>query len=106
MGNQVTLIKCAEEYVKSMYEDHSRSNLIFHNLNHTEKVVMHTREIANYYDLDEKNKIILNIAAWFHDTGYLFTDAAHHEEKSVKLMQDFMKTHAASGEKLECEWLG
>ncbi len=34
--------------------------------------------------------MILGVAAWFHDTGHLFTSAAHHEEKSAELMKEFM----------------
>ena len=37
--------------------------------------------------------LVVYITAWFHDTGYLFADPGHHEEKSVELMQEFMKTH-------------
>jgi hypothetical protein len=34
--------------------------------------------------------MILSSAAWFHDTGHLFTDNAHHEEKSAAIMKEFM----------------
>jgi predicted metal-dependent HD superfamily phosphohydrolase len=34
--------------------------------------------------------LILFIAAWFHDIGYLFTGPTGHEEKSAELMRNFM----------------
>jgi len=64
--------------------------LIYHDLDHTRSVVDRTKEIAGHYYLSEKDMLAVYIAAWFHDTGYLFTDAAHHEEKSVELMRQFM----------------
>src|ERR1700730_2855420 len=102
MNNQSTLVKCAEEHVKSLYENNSRSNLIFHNIKHTEKVVMHAREIATYYDLGEKDKVSLHIAAWFHDTGHIFTDPGNHEAKSVEIMNGFMAKYPEDQELTSC----
>ena len=89
------LYKKTEHYVTGLFNDNKNAHLIFHNLQHTRDVVERTKEIAGHYYLSENDMLAVYIAAWFHDTGYLFTDAAHHEEKSVELMQDFMKTHGA-----------
>lgn len=35
--------------------------------------------------------MVLLVAAWFHDTGYLFVEHAIHEEKSVSLMLEFIQ---------------
>jgi predicted metal-dependent HD superfamily phosphohydrolase len=58
-------------------------------------VVERTKEIAAHYYLSEKDLLAVYIAAWFHDTGYLFTDPEHHEEKGVELMQAFITAHSA-----------
>ena len=39
--------------------------------------------------------LVVFVSAWFHDTGYLFVPAAIHEEKSVELMEAFMKDYQA-----------
>ena len=88
------LYKKTEQFVTGLFNDHKNPDLVFHNLEHTRDVVERTKEIAGHYYLNENDMLAVYIAAWFHDTGYLFTDAAHHEEKSVELMQDFMKAHA------------
>ena len=93
------LYKKTEQFVTGLFNDNINTNLVFHNLQHTQDVVERTKQIAGHYYLSENDMLAVYIAAWFHDTGYLFTDAVHHEEKSVELMQDFMKTHA-SDEKL------
>ena len=88
------LYKKTEQYVTDLFNDNENADLVFHNLKHTIQVVERTKEIAGHYYLSEDDMLAVYIAAWFHDTGYLFTDPEHHEEKSVELMQDFMKAHA------------
>lgn len=88
------LYKNTEQYVTDLFNEIKKPELVFHNLEHTLSVVARTKEIAGHYYLSENDMLAVYIAAWFHDTGYLFTDPQHHEEKSVELMQEFMKTHA------------
>lgn len=90
-----SLYKRTEQYVTGLFNDNTKPELLFHNLDHTLSVVARTKEIAGHYYLSESDMLVVYIAAWFHDTGYLFTDAAHHEEKSVELMQEFMKMNPA-----------
>lgn len=94
------LYKKTEQYVTDLFNNNKNPDLVFHNLEHTVQVVERTKEIAGHYYLSENDMLAVYIAAWFHDTGYLFTDPAHHEEKSVEQMQEFMKIHAPD-EKLE-----
>src|ERR1044072_518815 len=84
--------KCAQ-YVTSLFEEYPHPNLVYHNLDHTKNVVSRVQEIAAHYQLNDNDTKILYIAAWFHDTGHLFTDIPAHETKSVELMRDFMHSH-------------
>lgn len=88
------LYKKTEQYVTDLFNDHESPELAFHNYQHTKKVVERTKEIAGHYYLSEMDMLAVYIAAWFHDTGYLFTDPEHHEEKSVELMRSFMKEYS------------
>ena len=90
--------KATEQYVTGLFNDNGKPELAFHNLAHTKNVVQRTKEIAGHYYLSEKDMLAVFVAAWFHDTGYLFTDPRHHEEKSVELMKVFMKTFSADQE--------
>jgi len=92
--------KKTEQYVTGLFQNNSKPELVFHNLEHTRTVVERTKEIAGHYYLSEKDMLAVFVAAWFHDTGYLFTDPAHHEEKSVELMKEFMKIHSTDEEML------
>jgi HD superfamily phosphodiesterase len=82
--------KRAETYVVEYYEQHHNPKLTYHNLQHTKSVVNRTKEIAAHYQLIENDMLVIYIAAWFHDTGYLAAEPAVHEEKSVEIMRGFM----------------
>src|SRR5215813_12236797 len=41
------------------------------------------------------------IAAWFHDTGRIFTGPENHEEKSVELMRSFMQINCPEAELIQ-----
>ncbi len=88
------IYKKAADYVRDLFEKNPGDKLFFHNLHHTETVVERTKEIAAHYNLSEKDMLVLYIAAWFHDTGHLFSQTMkNHEEKSVDVMKKFMSDY-------------
>jgi len=87
------IYKRVAEYVTDLYEQYPQPNLVYHNIGHTQKVVAKTEEIAAHYQLSDSDMLIIYIAAWFHDTGHLFTEMSKHEEKSAELATVFMKQH-------------
>jgi predicted metal-dependent HD superfamily phosphohydrolase len=89
-NNDKQLVKQAEEKVVELYDTVPHENLLYHNIGHTRKVVDRANEIAAHYELSERDITALNIAAWFHDTGHLFTEPSAHEEKSVALMREWL----------------
>jgi predicted metal-dependent HD superfamily phosphohydrolase len=91
MANNI--YKQVENYVSELFEANPKPKLIFHSFEHTKNIVKRTEEIAAHYKLSEREMLAIYIAAWFHDTGHLFTGPADHEERSVELMRSFMQTH-------------
>lgn len=89
-----SIVSKAAYYVKGLFQTYQQPFLLYHNIDHTESVVEHTVEIAAQYNLAIHDMNVLQVAAWFHDTGHLFADLSIHEEKSVALMRDFMEMHA------------
>lgn len=85
------LYREVEKHVTALFNDNPHPNLVYHNLKHTQKVVERVSEIAVHYQLSDRDMFVVYTAAWFHDTGHLFTDLAKHEEKSVALMKEFME---------------
>lgn len=92
------LYKKIEHYVTGLYETLEDDSLAFHNLKHIQYVVDRTKEIAGHYHVNEKEMLILYTAAWFHDSGYLFTEPAKHEEMSAEVMRKFMLDHTNDSE--------
>ncbi len=87
------IYKQVEDHIKQLFSTHDNQKLYFHSLEHTQEMVKGTEEIAAHYKLSEKEMMAVYIAAWFHDTGYLFTTPEKHEEKSVEQMKLFMETN-------------
>lgn len=79
------LIASASEFAKENIKD-----LPYHNVKHTEHVVRAVREIGENEGLEEKNILLLEIAAWFHDTGYTQASCSNHEENSSKISELFL----------------
>jgi len=92
------IYKKVESFVKELYEKNQTDNLLFHTLEHTENVVDHAKEISAQNQLSDKEQFILYTAAWFHDTGHLFTEPARHELRSVELMKNFISKYVTEEE--------
>ena len=86
-----TIYKKVETHVSKLFEKLHNSKLVYHNLDHTIKVVGRVKEIAGHYNLIESDMFVLYVAAWFHDTGYLIGEPVGHEEKGAQLMKEFFK---------------
>ena len=80
-----------KEYVSDLFARSTPPYLIYHNLAHTEHVVNHAMELANYYKLDERAHFILHAAAWFHDVGHLITEMEMHEEAGAHIMRSVLE---------------
>ncbi|RYF95193.1 MAG: HD domain-containing protein, partial [Chitinophagaceae bacterium] len=81
------VLKQAEERITELYNTVPHDNLVYHSIDHTKQVVERANEIAAHYDLSERDILVLNVAAWFHDAGHLYVDPTEHERKSVELMR-------------------
>ncbi|NMH87251.1 Pycsar system effector family protein [Flavivirga algicola] len=86
------LIAEAEKYVIQYLNEHLDSKFVYHNLSHTQDVVKKANELAELSNLEETNKSLLLLSAWFHDTGYT-KNIDNHEAESVKITSAFLKGH-------------
>lgn len=84
------IIEAAQQYVTAQYKNHPHPQLVYHNLEHTRQVVAAAEQIAAHYRLEDTDLLVVYIAAWFHDLGYLLGEAKTHEEKGAELAQNFL----------------
>lgn len=92
---QLKLLSDAQTYVTELYANKVNKSIRFHNLEHTQAVVLACEEMAQYYQLPDEDHAALALAAWFHDTGYSSGDANGHEAVSVGLVTNFLRDHHA-----------
>lgn len=89
--NYKTLLEQVAKHVLSIFKEHSKHGLPYHNKAHTQFVVDSAIQIANHYQLDDKDFFIVIAAAWFHDVGYLHT-IVDHEQEGVKMADAYLKS--------------
>ena len=90
-----TLIKKAEQFVTEYLNTNLDTSFVYHNIAHTQRVVSKINELLEEFELNDKEKEQLLLAAWFHDTGFSKT-IDNHEKESVKIAEGFLKSVNAS----------
>ncbi len=83
------LLSDIEKHISSFLNDELSSDLVYHNLSHTQRVVASVSEISEAEKVSDSDKKALLIAAWFHDTGYA-KSLDNHEEFSVKITKEYL----------------
>ena len=90
--NYPELSRLVQEHVQSLFRSQKDKSFIYHNLAHTESVVKAASQIADHYQLNEKDFFIVTTAAWFHDTGY-FIDSKNHEARGGEMATAFLRNN-------------
>ncbi len=85
------LLADARNYVTEIFTRQVKPHFVFHTLEHTEDVAEACSIMADHYNLDDEDRQVLLLSAWFHDTGYSKGEAAGHEEESSRLAAEFLQ---------------
>lgn len=64
-------------YATQYLKENMPKKYVYHDLEHTENVVAACRKLGGKYFLSEKDMSLLEIAAWFHDSGYVYGPEGH-----------------------------
>ena len=86
------IIEVADRFVLELFKEKLPNTFIYHNYNHTQRVVKSTKELIANSEINVKEGELLMLAAWFHDTGYTVKFKGH-EEESARFASDFLKKH-------------
>ena len=89
--NYSFLLEQAESFVRSKDNGKHAGERPFHNLGHTERVVMNASAMARHYKLEDKDFFTVIAAAWFHDCGYYSGGAAAHEQRGADVAAGFLR---------------
>jgi predicted metal-dependent HD superfamily phosphohydrolase len=79
-----------EAFVVDLLSTKLDPKYLYHNLKHTQRVVQSTNELLEAHKLPDKEKEVLLLASWLHDTGYTKGHEAH-ESSSSKIAKEFLE---------------
>ena len=84
------LMEATEAFVSHLLSEELDPRFLYHNLEHTQRVVQSTKELMAHYELPEKEQDTLLLAAWLHDTGYIHGREGH-EKASAQIAAEFLR---------------
>ncbi len=94
------LFKKVKSFVFDLLKNELPSQVVYHNFEHTSKVVEAVNEIAIAENISKDDMEVLLLAAWFHDTG--FTQGYdNHEEKSKAIAHKYLANIGVSKDKID-----
>ncbi|MDX8341495.1 DUF5706 domain-containing protein [Draconibacterium sp. IB214405] len=85
----MNIVEEVKTYVIKYYEENVSSLLNYHSIEHTRLVAQVSETIADDEKLDERDKSIAVVSAWFHDIGHAVS-LNEHEEESCKIAREFL----------------
>ncbi|UCS92477.1 HD domain-containing protein [Echinicola marina] len=98
----INLLHKVASYVKALYEDSNQKLFKYHNLEHTIDVVKACEEISSHHSLSKEEKLVLLIAAWFHDVGcWARSKLENHESEGAKIAKTFLLENGMGEEFVE-----
>lgn len=89
-----------EKYVSKLLRDDLPQTFFYHNFSHTQRVVRSAQKICEGENISDKEKDLVLLAAWLHDAGYV-NNHENHEDQSVVLASEFLKTHQVNANDIE-----
>lgn len=90
------LLAAAKNHVRALFALESAPKYAYHNFDHTQMVVRDALWIGKGSELKQEQLLVVELAAWFHDTGFSRTYVAHEEEGAV-LAKAFLSMHGVNG---------
>ncbi len=94
------IINKADNFILELFKKNLPNTFIYHNYNHTQRVVKSTKELIENSELNVKEEQALLLAALFHDTGYTVKFDGH-EEESIKIAKDFLSRNQVADDVIE-----
>lgn len=82
----------AEDHIFHLFKDKLSPDYIYHNFNHTLRVVRAVETIAKAEKVSEEVTEALLIAAWFHDVGYI-NGGENHEKRGAETAAEYLLKH-------------
>ncbi|MCB0402599.1 MAG: HD domain-containing protein [Flavobacteriales bacterium] len=92
--------RSAKQYILDRLEKELQPNLYYHGIHHTLDVYEASIRIAELEGLSQDEKILVNTAALYHDSGFLFK-YEHNEELAVELVGEMLPQFGYNKEQVQ-----
>ncbi|NQT76488.1 MAG: HD domain-containing protein [Bacteroidetes bacterium] len=79
----------ARDFIVKKLVDELEPDLTYHSIDHTLDVLNSAMQLAELENIEENDRILLETAALFHDSGMLRTYLGH-EDASVEIAQEYL----------------
>jgi predicted metal-dependent HD superfamily phosphohydrolase len=99
MFDETPLVEKTRLFAENILQ-HLPTQLVYHDLTHTRRVVKYAEEIGTNMALTSAQMEVLMVAAWTHDIGYS-QGFDHHEERSKSLAEPFLMEQNAPNHLIE-----
>lgn len=96
----MNIVQKAENYIFQLFKDKLSSDYIYHNFNHTLRVVNNVKTLIEAEEVNEEDTELLLISAWFHDAGYIY-GYENHEDNGIKIVKAFLTENNYDPQKAE-----
>ena len=94
------ILKKVKEHIGTTFRSHHMAEYTYHNMTHTSEVVQSVTEIARAMNVSTEDIELLQIAAWFHDIGYI-EKCIGHENISVDYATTFLSENNFPEERIK-----
>ena len=84
------LLQETEAFIQDFFAENVPEKYVFHNFEHTVQTVAAVNVIAEGCQISEEEIELLQLATWFHDTGYS-QGPENHEERSCNNAERFLR---------------
>ncbi|MCI4666820.1 MAG: DUF5706 domain-containing protein [Bacteroidia bacterium] len=91
------LLDATEAFARDVLENQLSKDFKYHTIDHTLQVVKAAEKIGLETGLDQNQILLVKMAAWMHDLGYL-NKYDGHEEESMEMARNFLAKQAANEE--------
>lgn len=95
-----SILEKVQEFVLKTLNEKLPNGFLYHNFNHTQRVVKHVKELIEAEKLNSDDSEVLELAAWFHDIGHI-NGCKNHEEKGAEITRDFLTKQKYSEDKIK-----
>jgi len=96
----MNIVQKAENFVFQLFKDSLSSDYIYHNFNHTLRVVNSVKILIENENVSPEDAELLLVASWLHDAGYI-EGGENHEKRGGKIAEAFLKDNDFPEEKIE-----